>query len=233
MDTSAEPFFASNSTQHAAWIVVVTITFLIYAVGGVVAVLVVRKRTGSPRFYDLLLIGALLVSLAQAVVLIRACHDGLGTRQLTMSSSSIDTVHKVWLKNHAICNLSNLLQEYFTTSIMLVVVHALAKLSASMFFLAINARPVLKRTTHLLMIVIALWAVSSIILLAVRCGTSVPWSRDDDSCRSYSGVYIGIDVGNIVTDLVLVVLPMIMMWDLQTNMQTKIHVIALFASRLL
>lgn len=99
--------------------------------------------------------------------------------------------------------------------------------------MSINSRKELKQAGFAVLGVIVAWGVSSILLLSFRCGTSRPWLDQKDKCLSDFGVYLGIDIGNIITDIILVILPTIMMWSLQIAIGLKAQVIGLFATRLL
>lgn len=116
---------------------------------------------------------------------------------------------------------------------MSIIVYTLAKLFVILFFMSINSRKELKQAGFVVLGLVVAWGVSSILLLSFRCGTSHPWSANKDKCLDDFGVYLGIDIGNIITDVILVILPTIMMWTLQIAVGLKAQVIGLFASRLL
>lgn len=231
----AKPFFPSTPKDHAAWVVALTITFLIYSILGVAARIAYRVRNGSPKSYDWFIIGALLVAFAQSILLIRACVNGLGKHQLILSSSALNIFHKVFFCVSQFLGGQRLTssQEYFSASILMILAYGLAKVSVILFFMSINAKRPLKIGSFVAIGVIAAWTVSSLFVLGFRCGTSSPWLKDDNKCLAEFSVFLGIDVGNIITDIMLVVLPTIMMWDLQIAFSMKVQVIALFATRLL
>ena len=81
--------------------------------------------------------------------------------------------------------------------------------------------------------VIGAWAVSSIIALACQCHSPRPWDFTNGRCISQSGLYYSIGVLNILTDVVIVALPIITMWTVQVSQQKRWLVNGLFAVRLL
>ena len=114
-----------------------------------------------------------------------------------------------------------------------ILVHGLSKVSVSIFIQAINARSDLKIVNRALFAVIALWSVISLLLAAFRCSLPNPWQDGNESCLDALAVSIGINVFNILTDLGLVVLPVVMMWGVHTSTDVKVRVMSLFSCRLL
>lgn len=84
------------------------------------------------------------------------------------------------------------------------------------------------------MAIIVAWAVSGILAVAFACGLPDPWRTDDKGiCYSRKKINIYNGVMNILTDLAICVLPVAMMWNVQTSITRKAQVCALFGSRIL
>ena len=94
MAGAREPYFKVAATNHAAWIVAVTITFLVYAMMGVMAKILYRLRLTAVKSYDWFVVSALLVAFAQSILLIRACVHGLGKHQAILSDPAFDSFRK-------------------------------------------------------------------------------------------------------------------------------------------
>ena len=94
MNDAAAPYFPSTGNDHAAWVVAVTITFLVYSIIGVVAKLIYRLRGMALKTYDWFVMAALAFAFAQAIVVIRACIHGLGRNQLALPKGQLEAAQK-------------------------------------------------------------------------------------------------------------------------------------------
>ena len=89
------PLFEVTSTNHAAWVVAVTISFLVYSIAGVLIKLFYRLRLTNPKSYDWCLISAVLCVFIHSVLVVRACVHGLGKHQTILSDTSLLSFNKV------------------------------------------------------------------------------------------------------------------------------------------
>lgn len=96
MDNAYAPFFEVSSTNHAGWVVITTVTFLVYSIMGVVAKLVSRFQLAALMSYDWSVLLAMVLAILQSVWILRACRHGLGERETGLSSSALELVSKVW-----------------------------------------------------------------------------------------------------------------------------------------
>ena len=240
MSEASEPssaYFGIETDNHASWLVVVSITFLIYSFFAITGKVISRVRRSTLditalQSYDWVILGAFLVALAQCTLTIRACHSGLGQHEASLSVSSLNDVRKVRPPTTLAASAKEA-QFLFAGSLLNVAVHALAKLSTALIIIAINERKSLEIASKATGAVSVVWAIGSILLLSFRCGSTVPWTVDRGRCINDSRVYIAINLFNALTDLVLVVIPCMMMWRVQTNKSVKMRVVGLFATRLL
>lgn len=83
------------------------------------------------------------------------------------------------------------------------------------------------------MAAIGIWTISGFFAIAFQCDLPSPWRVSDHACASMRGIYLYNGVINIFTDLVICILPIAMMWNVQTNMTRKVQVCALFGARIL
>lgn len=109
----------------------------------------------------------------------------------------------------------------------------LAKISVTLFVMAINSGRELKIAGFVVLGLVIAWGLSSVFLFGFQCGASSPWAADEGQCLDQFSVYLGINIGNIITDIALVVLPAVMMWGVQTSFDVKARVIGYFAIRIL
>lgn len=84
------------------------------------------------------------------------------------------------------------------------------------------------------MALIGAWAISGIFATAFQCSLPSPWRiTPTNSCISIRAISIYNDTLNILTDLVIYILPITMIWNVHTNTSRKLQVCALFGSRIL
>ena len=82
--------------------------------------------------------------------------------------------------------------------------------------------------------VITAWAVSGLFAVAFACGLPDPWRTDNKGiCYSREKINIYNGIMNILTDIAICVLPVVMMWNVQTSFMRKCQVCALFGTRIL
>lgn len=95
MDNESEPFFHVTLDNHAGWVVIVTVSFVVYAILGVSAKLVYRLQLTAIKSYDWAVIVAMLLALVQSILVVNACHHGLGQHQAALPESTFETSSKV------------------------------------------------------------------------------------------------------------------------------------------
>lgn len=112
-------------------------------------------------------------------------------------------------------------------------IQAGTKLSICLLINAISPQYRLLLVNRTLMIVTGAWVVSGFFAMAFQCDLPNPWELSDHACVSIQGIYLYNGLMNILTDLAICVIPMAMMWNVQTNKTKKIAVCALFGARIL
>lgn len=95
MDNESEPFFQVTPDNHAGWVVITTVSFVVYAMLGVSAKLVYRLQLTAMKSYDWAVILAMLLALVQSILVVNACHHGLGQHQAALPESTFDIFSKV------------------------------------------------------------------------------------------------------------------------------------------
>ena len=78
----------------------------------------------------------------------------------------------------------------------------------------------------------ALWAFSSILVLAFKCHTPQVWDEIHGTCVDVVSFWTYFDVVNILTDLALVVIPGVMLASLQMDLKRKVIILLCFATRI-
>lgn len=76
------------------------------------------------------------------------------------------------------------------------------------------------------------WAVAAIFAIAFECDLPHPWSYQNQ-CVDQWALYLSNGIWNILTDIVLVLLPVWLMWNVQVTETKRWVVIGLFACRII
>lgn len=67
--------------------------------------------------------------------------------------------------------------------------------------------------------------------VAFECALPMPWSIGA-SCRGYANAYLYNGIANMLTDVGLALLPIVMLWRVQTDHRVKLRIAVLFGSRI-
>ena len=120
---------------------------------------------------------------------------------------------------------------FYASSIITIVVLALAKASVTMLVISIKPlRPVLIGC-YVVLGMTGAWMVAGIFALASQCDMPRPWVLGPESCGDQYAVQIGLATVNIVTDLVIITLAYFMMRTTQVQTSKKWTVVGLFGLR--
>lgn len=217
-DRILPPYYAVSADNHAAWVVATSIIFLIYSAFAVGGKIVLRFNVTFVKLPDICLIGALLILVVQTALIIVACNNGLGQHTPSLVPASFETESKY----------------YYAASILAILVQCLTKISTCLWIGIINPYEKVKIANYILMSLTGAWTVSGLFALAFACGLPHPWRATEGGvCTPFESIQIYNGVLNILTDLAICILPVFMMWRVQTSMRKKSAVCALFASRIL
>lgn len=82
--------------------------------------------------------------------------------------------------------------------------------------------------------IVVLWAVAGIVVLAARCGAHLPWNiTSTDQCINLRTFWIGMAPVDILSELVMIMIPVMMMIPVQVAMSKKAVIVVAFLFRLL
>lgn len=93
---TAAPFYPLTETNHAGWVVIASLVFLVYALLGLVAKIVLRFNITSLKYYDLLLVFATVLFILQTICILLAADSGLGQHLNTLSETALVRYNKVF-----------------------------------------------------------------------------------------------------------------------------------------
>ncbi|GKU05870.1 integral membrane protein [Fusarium langsethiae] len=214
----APPFYPLTESNHAALVVVTAIIFFIYAILGIIGKLIIRLNITSMKDFDIGLLVAAILYFIQTSCVVAACNHGLGEHRDTISEENF--IH-----------FSRLI---YASRILAILVHATTKIALSLLIRQINSQGALHLANMILGGVVIAWAVSGVFASAFACPMPKPWFADNNTqCPAQGPIFVYNGIMIILTDVALCLLPVAMMWEVQTSIRRKLIVISLFSVRLL
>ncbi|UZP38391.1 hypothetical protein NXS19_006207 [Fusarium pseudograminearum] len=215
---AAPPFYPLTDSNHAALVVVTAIIFFIYAILGIVGKLIIRLNITSMKDFDIWLLVSALIYFIQTACVVAACNHGLGEHRDNISDDDFVRFSKLM----------------YTSRILAMLVHATTKISLSLLIRQIDSQGGLHLANMILGGVVIVWAISGIFTTAFTCPLPEPWLADNNiQCPAQGPIFVYNGIMVIVTDIALCLLPVAMMWEVQTSIRRKLIVISLFGVRLL
>jgi hypothetical protein len=108
----------------------------------------------------------------------------------------------------------------------------LAKISILLLLDRLSVSQLHKRITYATTGVVGIWAVIGIIALAAQCGSSNPWATSSPKCINLRAFWIGMAPIDVITELVVITLPVFMLIPVQVAVSKKAVIFAAFIFRL-
>jgi hypothetical protein len=122
----------------------------------------------------------------------------------------------------------------YTSRIFGILVHATTKVSLGLLIRQIDRQGGLNLANMILGGVVIAWAISGVLTTAFQCSLPQPWLAESrQQCPNQGPIFIYNRIMIISTDLALCILPVAMMWGVQTSIRRKTIVMALFGTRLI
>lgn len=115
-----------------------------------------------------------------------------------------------------------------------ILVHATTKVSLGLLIRQINRQGGLNTANMILGGLVIAWTVSGVFATAFQCPMPEPWLAENAAqCPNQGPIFLYNGIMIILTDIALCILPVAMMWEVQTSIRRKIIVMALFGTRLI
>ncbi|KAF5602213.1 uncharacterized protein FSUBG_7888 [Fusarium subglutinans] len=215
---AAPPFYPLTESNHAALVVITAVIFFIYAILGIIGKLIIRLNITSMKDFDVGLLLASLLYFIQTACVVAACNYGLGEHRDALSDEDFGRFSKLM----------------YASRIFGILVHATTKVSLGLLIRQIDRQGGLNTANMILGGVVVAWAISGLFATAFQCSMPEPWLAENAAqCPNQGPVFLYNGIMIILTDIALCVLPVAMMWEVQTSMRRKMIVMALFGTRLI
>ncbi|KAI1033868.1 hypothetical protein LB503_011129 [Fusarium chuoi] len=215
---AAPPFYPLTESNHAALVVITAVIFFIYAILGIIEKLIIRLNITSMKDFDVGLLIAALLYFIQTACVVSACSHGLGEHRDALTDEDFGRFCKLM----------------YASRIFGILVHATTKVSLGLLIRQIDRQGGLNTANMILGGVVIAWAVSGVFATAFQCPMPEPWlAKNKTQCPNQGPIFLYNCIMIILTDIALCILPVAMMWEVQTSIRRKIIVMALFGTRLI
>ncbi|PYH97385.1 hypothetical protein BO71DRAFT_417090 [Aspergillus ellipticus CBS 707.79] len=185
-----------------------------------VTLIVVVVKFGSTLYSKTLLLGtdaplliALVIAFIQSLLIQFVVDNGLGKHASSIPADALNQYNKV------------------SAQLLLILVLSLSKVSTCRLIYRITPGQHIRRASMITLITIGLWTVFAIFATAFQCRPQ--WRYLPSQCAGEGTIAYPIMVFNILIDLALVVIPLVMLWNVQIALQKRLQIFAAFSSRLL
>jgi len=171
---------------------------------------------GTLKGDDYAVCASLVFAVIQSVVISVGVQKGLGTRSALLSPGSIASIQK----------------ELYAADILFILASGTAKVSvlALLGQLSVEKRQAI--VTKVSFCVVGVWTVVSVFVLAFQCGAVHPWDTQNGKCINKFNFWAGVSAVDMLTEIVIMALPIMMMVPVRVAMSKKITVVLAFFFRI-
>ncbi|KAG4034539.1 hypothetical protein MFRU_003g04980 [Monilinia fructicola] len=221
-DNSTAPLLPSapfdTPTDHRSLLDVIAWLFTI------ISFMVVATRCGTrwavSRIFaldDALIIISLLFATGSTTAITIGIKNGLGL--LDWESGSQD-------------ELDALQKSVFSFNILFILSQVFSKLSILVFIRSLTPNRLHRNLDTLSIILAVSWGITAGFGLAFQCDTPQTWNSLQNECMNRLAFFTCVEIFNILLDLVLMLLPILVIWNLKLSLNPKLVVISCFVPRI-
>ncbi|KAH1599376.1 hypothetical protein V6Z98_007915 [Aspergillus fumigatus] len=156
----------------------------------------------------------LIVAFDQSILIQIAVNRGMGKHRSEVPSDSLDAYNKL----------------NYTAELLLLLVLALSKVSTGNLIRSISPSKSILRWGFMVQIGLGVWTLLALFGTAFQCRAPY-WEYSPSRCIGKGAVVYPIMVLNMALDAALVVLPIVMLWNVQMPLVQRLKVSSAFASR--
>ncbi|KAI4101082.1 MAG: hypothetical protein LQ339_005205 [Xanthoria mediterranea] len=159
---------------------------------------------------------ACVLALIQSVLVHLAVDRGLGRHRTKLSLEDYSYYSKA----------------VFTSQILMLLVHYLAKLTLLLVFLQLTPSKPMRRMLWAFILLLSLWACAAIITYSTQCPLPQPWDLSAAGCYNQEALYLFNGIIIILSDVVIIALPYALLRDVQIRRSRKVTVYIVFLPRI-
>lgn len=159
---------------------------------------------------------ACVLSMCQSVTVHLAANYGLGRHRENLNAGRYAHYSKA----------------VYASQILKIIIYYLAKLSLALVFVRLTPVKRMRRILWPFILFLTLWTGAAIITHAVQCPLPKPWDLTANGCLNQEALYLTYGNINILTDIVIILLPVAILWDVQIKSSQKRAICSVFVIRI-
>lgn len=198
--------------QIVAWFTMVAMILMVF-----LRLAIRFTATHSAGFDDAIVFAAMLFGIGNVITISFAVVHGLGKREQIRYRAQTATLQtNVW-----------------AASMLYISTITLAKLSTLSFTARLSPNRFHARVIWSLFALVLAWGVATVLANAFQCSLPKPWDTVEGHCFDVFAFWIGVGSIDILTDVILILIPFWMFRNLQMRTSRKIIVLLAFTCRIL
>ncbi|RAQ42671.1 integral membrane protein [Aspergillus flavus] len=216
MADQKDAFQALSSENRGTLITLTSVSLLI------VAIIFVAAKFGSAIYFkqrrtavNTPIWAALILAIIQVVLLQKAVDHGLGRHQDLLSDDDIQTWSKFAYAAH----------------ILLIGAMSLSKMSTILLIWRLTPSEILRRSCAVATGIVVGWSIFAVLGISFQCEMPGPWLYSPERCAGEGAIFYPICVFNILTEVIIVVLPFFMMRNVQMAWHKRVKILCSFSAR--
>ncbi|MCJ1356153.1 MAG: hypothetical protein MMC33_006147 [Icmadophila ericetorum] len=166
---------------------------------------------------DFFIIAATLFSVAHIIAVSEEAANGIGQHEDDLSA----------------IQLSNMQQSSFAADIMYMITLFCAKNSVVILLTTLTPVKIHKTLSYAAGAFITVWTITSIFAVAFQCHPPKTWVFIGNQCFDRAAFWTYFEVVNILTDWMLILLPLGIIWRIQARRAPKFVIFGCFATRII
>ncbi|KAB8266926.1 hypothetical protein BDV30DRAFT_244788 [Aspergillus minisclerotigenes] len=218
MADQKDAFQALSSENRGTLITLTSVSLLI------VAIIFVAAKFGSAIYFkqrrtavNTPIWAALILAIIQVVLLQKAVDHGLGKHQDELSDGDI----RAWSKFA------------YVAHILLIGAMSISKMSTILLIWRLTPSKILRRSCAVTAGIVVGWSIFAVLGIAFQCEMPGPWLYSPERCAGEGAIFYPIVVLNILTEIIIVVLPFLMMRNVQMARHKRVKILCSFSSRII
>ncbi|KAI2818230.1 hypothetical protein CBS115989_5344 [Aspergillus niger] len=206
-----------HAPEHVDEIAIATIYLMVIMILAVLIRLAFRLHMlRSLEWDDGTISLALIFAVAQCAVILVGTEHGLGKRKLSLNDTEVQILEKV----------------LYSSNILYVLALNLAKISVLLLLNRLAVNRWHKKILFWTSVLVGIWTVPVFFTLAFQCGVPEPWDASNGHCIDIFAFWAGISPIDIITELVICILPIYIVKPVQVIFGKKVTVVVAFFIRI-
>ncbi|OJJ72187.1 hypothetical protein ASPBRDRAFT_196296 [Aspergillus brasiliensis CBS 101740] len=206
-----------HAPDHVAEIAIATIYLMVIMILAVLIRLAFRLHIlRSLQWDDATASLALVFAVAQCAVTLVGTENGLGKPKSSLNNIEVQTLEKV----------------LYSSDLLYVLALSLAKVSVLQLLKRLTVNKWHKQISFWTSVIVGIWTVPVFFTLAFQCRAPHPWSTSNGRCIDSFAFWVAIAPIDIITELVICILPIYIVKPVQVVFGKKVTVVVAFFIRI-